>query len=100
MPHEKKEELAYRENQKAELKARVSARPEPDRNALEATLEANEKCGKCGGKIRAICDEFDPTAADASCDAEIKVTLFCRVASCGWQVTQFRSWRASKPEQI
>lgn len=95
----KKDEEA--KQRKVWLKEALTAKPEPDRGTLEATLEANETCPKCKGKVRAICDGFEPSKTpDASQDAEIRVTLYCRNAACGWQDTQYRPWSAGKPSEI
>jgi hypothetical protein len=96
-----KQEEKEKEQRKAWLREQLTARPEPDRGRLEKTLEANETCPQCKGKVRAICDSYEPTKEpDASMDAEIRVTLYCRNAVCGWQVTQIRPWRAGKPDEI
>jgi len=96
----KKEKEAYRKNQREDLRAAMSRKPEPDRAVLEAALEAREKCGKCGGKIRAMCDAEEKLTGPSTFDTEVHTTLYCRTPSCGWSVTQFRPWSSSKPEEI
>lgn len=67
--------------------------------ALEACVEANTKCGKCKGGVRAMCADSAP-ADGLTADLEIKVTLLCRDAACGWQANQWRPWRASAPKEL
>jgi len=97
---DKKEREAYSRNLAADAKAALAAKREPVREDLEAVLEANEKCPTCGGGIRAICDEMEPTDKTSGYDYDIKTTLFCRNAACGWQTMQYRPWNSIKPKEI
>lgn len=68
-------------------------------SALEACVEANTKCGKCSGLVRAQCmDSQDGN--NLTCDLEIKVSIYCRDAVCGWQSMQWRPWRAAAPKEL
>jgi len=96
----KKEREALTRNQIAELRENMTREPEPARDDLEKTLEANEKCATCQGAVRAICDGWEPTRADITCDGEVRTTLYCRNAACGWTVTQYRPWCARSPKEI
>jgi hypothetical protein len=71
----------------------------PDPAPLEAAVEASAKCGKCGGGIRAVLDQFEKTASP-NANLDVLFTLFCRDAECGWMDTQWRPWSSKAPEKI
>lgn len=70
-----------------------------NQTALEACVEGNTTCKKCGGGVRAQCvDSSDGDVLTA--DLEIKVALYCRDAACGWQSIQWRPWRVGAPKEL
>jgi bacterioferritin-associated ferredoxin len=71
----------------------------PAREDLEHHVEETTKCGKCGGGIRAVMTEVQPSQAFAV-DLEILVSLNCRDASCGWTSRQWRTWVRTKPLEL
>lgn len=70
-----------------------------NQSALEACVEGNTKCLKCKGGIRAQCmDSHDGDGLTS--DLEIKVSLYCRDAACGWQSIQWRPWKVGSPKEL
>lgn len=70
-----------------------------NQSALEASVEGNTKCGKCKGGVRAQC--VDSQDGDGlTSDLEIKVSLYCRDAACGWQTIQWRPWKVGSPKEL
>lgn len=73
---------------------------QPDADALALSVEANTKCGKCGGPVRAACDDSQDGDI-AVCDLEVRTTIFCRrIGECDWHVVQWRPWRTSRPKEL
>ena len=70
-----------------------------NQRALEACVEAGTKCKKCSGSVRAQCVDSQE-GNSLTCDLEIKVSIYCRDAACGWQCEQWRPWRAAAPKEL
>ena len=71
----------------------------PNPALLEAAVEATAKCGKCGGGIRAVLDQFEKTVSP-NADLDVLFTVFCRDGECGWMDTQWRPWSSKAPGKI
>lgn len=70
----------------------------PEKEKLEAAIEAGEKCPKCGAGVRALARDAQE-GNRVVCDLEILFDLYCRSA-CGWTSAQWRTWKASEPGKV
>lgn len=71
----------------------------PNQAVLEGSVESNSKCGKCDGKVRAVC--LQAQKADGVVhDLDILVSLHCRDAKCEWKSTQWRPWSRHEPKEL
>jgi hypothetical protein len=69
----------------------------PEKAELERAVEERDKCGKCGGGVRAVLEDAQPYDGTTA-DLEILVSLNCRDAvGCKWAVRQWRPWRQRAP---
>ena len=98
-PLNKKQRQAASDRVTADFRERCRGFDPPRQAVLEASAERTSKCGKCQGEVRAVMQGASKSDGYMS-DLDIKITLFCRVAECGWTVTQWRPWSKSKPKEI
>jgi uncharacterized protein with PIN domain len=81
------------------MKLAIPAPVPPDKEVLEAYIEAHSKCPQCGGGIRAVAEGCDKTSS-ALAELDILVTVCCRDAKCGWTAEQWRPWKATNPNVL
>lgn len=65
---------------------------------MESGIEEKMPCGKCGKRVRVICEDSAP--GGVSSDLEIKVRIYCIGGPCGWEVVQWRPWNRRHPEEL
>ncbi len=98
-PLTKRQRQAASDRVTADFRERCRRFDPPRQADLEATVERTSKCGKCQGEVRAVMQEASKSG-DYTTDLDIKITLFCRGAECGWTVTQWRPWSRSQPKEL